>query len=275
MSTPDPPSSPARATPPRTPEQSELERRAVKAELAVLEARALASRAAEDYSKVKETEVRASRASRARAKTALKVALCALVVVGVVARGRGREISRLRTSLARCEDALATSRSDARAMKAGVRQTARMSGKDAMPTPKTLKACASALADERASTLVALDASAACEKALKATRGDDATYLQDAGELRDMLETVKRALDGAKFRLFLFQVVFSLVVACALALASQPAVRESFRNLLNSSDRRQIEANARQSAPSRAPRVVVTPASPTRLSRVESKTRIE
>ena len=39
MSTPDPPSSPARATPPRTPEQSELERRAVKAELAVLEAR--------------------------------------------------------------------------------------------------------------------------------------------------------------------------------------------------------------------------------------------
>ena len=89
MSTPDPPSSPARATPPRTPEQNELERRAVKAELAVLEARALASRAAEDYSKVKETEVAASRASRARAKTALKVALCALVVVGAVARGRG------------------------------------------------------------------------------------------------------------------------------------------------------------------------------------------
>ena len=96
--------------------------------------------------------------------------------------------------------------------------------------------------------------------------------------------------------------VATLVVAACGALASQPAVRESVRNLIDSADRRQIEANARADVAARSsspvpvkgagekgggekpPRIVVAGApasaeleglrSPTKLSRTTSKTRI-
>jgi hypothetical protein len=172
--------------------------------------------------------------------------------------------------------------------------------------PETLEACGAALTRERAARRTNEARAEALSRALAAFRTEDREYFDDADALRSTLDTVKtvleakeRAVKEVTRRLRVLQMVATLVVAACGALASQPAVRESVRNLIDSADRRQIEANARADVAARSspvkgagekgggekpPRIVVAGApasaeleglrSPTKLSRTTSKTRI-
>ena len=190
---------------------------------------------------------------------------------------------------------------------------ARVVGSDAMASvedaPETLDACGAALTRERAARRTNEARAEALSRSLAAFRTEDREYFDDADALRSTLDTVKtvleakeRAVKEVTRRLRVLQMVATLVVAACGALASQPAVRESVRNLIDSADRRQIEANARADVAARSsspvpvkgageegggekpPRIVVAGApasaeleglrSPTKLSRTTSKTRI-
>ena len=304
--TPDRPTSPPR---PRTPQQ---EVDALRRKLA--EQKTLNEAAARDFSQVKDNQLRASRASRARTKYAMQSALAGLVVMTVVCASRGRSIERLRGKHAKATAALETCRGDVAALKRGgarvVVSDANASMEDA---PQTLETCGAALVRERAARQVNEARAEALSRALDAFRTDDREYFDDADALRSTLDEVKlvliakeRALNEMTRRVRVLQMLVTLVVAACGALASQPAVRESVRNLIDSADRRQIEANARAEVVARSspvkssakppvdggavtasspPRIVVAKApatvemdglrSPTKLSRTTSKTRID
>ena len=124
--------------------------------------------------------------------------------------------------------------------------------------PETLDACGAALTRERAARRTN-EARAGASRALAAFRTEDREYFDDADALRSTLDTVKtvleakeRAVKEVTRRLRVLQMVATLVVAACGALASQPAVRESVRNLIDSADRRQIEANARADVAARS-----------------------
>ena len=268
------------------------------------EQKALNEAAARDFSEMKEHQVRASRASRA---FELRSAIAGLVVVTLVCASRGRSIERWRGKHARATAALETCRGDVAALTRG---GARVVGSDAMASvedaPETLEACGAALTRERAARRTNEARAEALSRALAAFRTEDREYFDDADALRSTLDTVKtvleakeRAVKEVTRRLRVVQMVATLVVASCGALASQPAVRESVKNLIDSADRRQIEANARADVAARSspvkgagekgggekpPRIVVAGApasaeleglcSPTKLSRTTSKTRI-
>lgn len=298
--TPDRAMSPSRARAP------DAEMDALRRKLA--EQKALNEAAARDFSEMKEHQVRASRASRARATLAMRSAIGGLVVATLVCASRGRSIERWRGKHARATAALETCRGDVAALTRG---GARVVGSDAMASvedaPETLDACGAALTRERAARRTNEARAEALSRALAAFRTEDREYFDDADALRSTLDTVKtvleakeRAVKEVTRRLRVLQMVATLVVAACGALASQPAVRESVRNLIDSADRRQIEANARADVAARSsspvkgagekgggekpPRIVVAGApasaeleslrSPTKLSRTTSKTRI-
>ena len=238
----------------------------------------------------------------------MRTAIGGLVVVTLVCASRGRSIERWRGKHARATAALETCRGDVAALTRG---GARVVGSDAMASvedaPETLEACGAALTRERAARRTSEARAEALSRALAAFRTEDREYFDDADALRSTLDTVKtvleakeRAVKEVTRRLRVLQMVATLVVAACGALASQPAVRESVRNLIDSADRRQIEANARADVAARSsspvkgagekgggekpPRIVVAGApasaeleglrSPTKLSRTTSKTRI-
>jgi hypothetical protein len=93
------------------------------------------------------------------------------------------------------------------------------------------------------------------ELASRSTPRSSDAFAEDAVKLRRLLDDVKQALAAkdqslqkAASQLRILRAVLTLIAVCVGALASQPAVRESFRGLLASADRRQIEANAREEA---------------------------
>lgn len=299
-STPEPVGSPAR---PRTPARGvdELERALIRAEMSLLEQKSMSAKAAEDFSRAKGNELSRAR-SRSRALAlavkALVVLACALLMT-CASRGRARDDAR--AALRTCASDVAALRSasawaEARIETRGRSESDASGSGEAMTVerPRTLEACEEALVKARG----AGDAGAACRARLEAFQKGDKAYFQDASDLRKMLEKMKEAMErkdaallAVQRRMRWLRACLTLTLGAVLACAAHPAVRESFRNLVRASDRREIEQEARADAfkarersrsesPARAPDARPPPApaaptSPTRFRSASTKTRLD
>jgi hypothetical protein len=265
MTTTPPPSPPTLGSPsrPRTPtnDPEELKRRLARAEREIVEQKDLFNKAASDYGKHKENEVFLAVGRRATLKRVTQAFACVVLVLLATCVSRGATIGRLRERGERLERALITCKSDVGALESvvGVLRSGGMRGDgasndaDADVDVKSMKIsdCREMYAAERTERR-RLQTELASRTAT--TRSSDA-FAEDAVKLRRLLDDVKQALAAkdqslqkAASQLRILRAVLTLIAVCVGALASQPAVRESFRGLLASADRRQIEANAREEA---------------------------
>ncbi|CAL53344.1 unnamed product [Ostreococcus tauri] len=285
------------ATAPRAPE--ELERALATCERALAEQRALGARAAEDFSKHHARALAEARERGRRRSLGMKIALAVTVVLTLISARRGRAVRTVTRARDEALRSLGTCRGDVEALRArggkvsGTRDGSGRGTGDS--TPRTLGQCVETLGEARRENERRASAVEACERRVRAHATGDASYFQDASEAREMLEAMKarmrdkdEALKLVQTRMRLMQYAATLVVMAFAAAAAHPTVRESFLDLVRSSDRRTIErvardelAQARERSRSRSPaRAAVEPTktpplSPTRFVRTATKTRIE
>jgi len=312
---PSPPPQLGSPTRPRTPtnDPDELKRRLARAERELVEQKNLFNKAASDYGKHKENEVFLAVGRRATLKRVAQAFACVVLILLATCASRGATIGRLREKGERLERALITCKSDVGALESvvGALRTGGIRGEglsndddDKKTMPAKISDCHEMYKAERTERR-------RLQRELESRSEPQSTdaFAEDAVKLRRLLDDVKQAL-AAKDQILqkvasqvrTLRAVLTLIAICVGALASQPAVRESFRGLLASADRRQIEANAREEArrasneisPARSPEkkptttlsvettvsgkdVDETPAglkSPTRLSRTKSSTEL-
>ena len=259
MTTTPPPSPPTLGSPsrPRTPtnDPEELKRRLARAEREIVEQKDLFNKAANDYGQHKENVGR-----QATLKRVTQAFACVVLVLLITCVSRGATIGRLREKGERLERALNTCKSDVGALESvvGTLRTGGMRGEGASNDAnddvdvKSMKIsdCREMYTAERAERR-----RLQTELESRSTPRSPDAFAEDAVKLRRLLDDVKQALAAkdqslkkAASQLRTLRAVLTLIAVCVGALASQPAVRESFRGLLASADRRQIEANAREEA---------------------------
>jgi len=264
MTTTPPPSTPTLGSPsrPRTPtnDPDELKRRLARAERELVEQKDLFNKAANDYGKHKENEVFLAVGRRATLKRVTQAFACVVLVLLATCVSRGATIGRLREKGERLERALNTCKSDVGALESvvGTLRTGGMRGEGASNDAnddvdvKSMKIsdCREMYTAERTERR-----RLQTELESRSTPRSPDAFAEDAVKLRRLLDDVKQALAAkdqslkkAASQLRTLRAVLTLIAMCVGALASQPAVRESFRGLLASADRRQIEANAREEA---------------------------